>query len=260
MNQHSIWLSVVSVSALAISAWAQESRPAFDVVSVKRTTTGDGGFSQPIPNGLNTHNLAVMYLITDAYDMPAHRVEGGPEWLRTERFDVSARADGPIDVALRQQMLRALLEDRFGLVTRTVSREGDRLALRTARADGRLGPGLERLGETCDSPEGQARVKGQAVPKVPAGARLSFLFCGPFSDVRRSISSGMRLDVDDRTGLTGVWGFSLFYAPDSLSAPENPDLLPFAQALEEQLGLKVERTRGPVEVLVIDSARRPTEN
>jgi uncharacterized protein (TIGR03435 family) len=256
-----------AVVAMVDSPDAQSAdRQAFEVASVKRNVSDGGSSTQRTANGFTARNVPLSVLIEWAYRMPDYRVEGGATWMQTERFDINARAEGAADDATVRRMLQTLLKDRFRLVVRMENRDREHLALRLARTDGRLGPRLERLGDSC-TPERFQEVRQRKTPKTPDGAQIASGACMTPAIITAMVATAMRSMVDDRTGLTGAWAYHLFYDPRSLtpsagdvSAASDPNLPAFTVALEEQLGLRVERTRGPVETLVIESVELPTED
>ena len=168
------------------------------------------------------------------------------------------------------RMVRALLADRFKLLIRTEPREREVFALSIARGDGRLGPELRRAQSDCEPPTGAALMAGQ-----PSGGRSrtpNHTTCGTITELVERVERELQTEVFDRTGLTGRWDYSLTYF--SNAPPPVPGLAPLppqsrqsseampalSTALQEQLGLRLERSRGRVDVWTIQSVERPTEN
>jgi uncharacterized protein (TIGR03435 family) len=149
-------------------------------------------------------------------------------------------------------MLRSLLADRFKLVVRKETRDLPAYALVLARRDGKLGPSLRRSNTDCSPSNRQSVPAGSCGFKIGDGALAGR---GTTMDklAAELILTG-RLVVD-RTGLTGGFDMDLQWAPDELGT--NADLF---GALQEQLGLKLEAIRAPIEVVVIESAAKPSEN
>lgn len=185
-------------------------------------------------------------------------------------------------------MLRALLADRFGLVAHAETRQLPLYELAPTREDGRLGGQLRRAGTDCAPFTMPAPVAGSApppppppppplgegaVPFPPRGAvfrRPSLLFDGHFSarsatmeQLALRLSLLVRRPVLDRTGLAGEFDIDLTFTPElqgsgpTVASPDAPGL---TTAIREQLGLKLEPGRGPIQVLVVDRATRPTQN
>ena len=188
---------------------------------------------------------------------------GGPSWIDTDRFDIVAKVERPGSAVW--PMVRTLLVDRFKLVTHQATRESPIYALIAARSDGRLGPKLHP--STC-----VAGRKPQGIAKqAPCGFRPGpGVFVGddvPISILTAFMSSTLRRHVVDRTGLVGHFDIDLHWLPDNLppgpqsdTAAPDPGAPSLFTAVQEQLGLKFESTKGPVDVIIIDSVERPSED
>jgi uncharacterized protein (TIGR03435 family) len=253
--------------------------PSFDVASIKLNTSGEffGRFGYEPGGQLVVVNNAVRSLIRSAYDLQSYQILGGPEWMNSDRYDISARAAGnPSEEQLRS-MLRRLLSDRFKLVATRETREIPIYALVVARPERPLGPDLRRAAVDCMAVTAAAEKRGVA-PELPrpqgnrpaCGTRsMPGLMMGAgvsMADLARNLAGPTDRMVVDRTGLTGAWDFDLKFLLDG-PAPNIPGLPPppadapsLFTALQEQLGLRLEPQRAPVDVLVITSIERPTEN
>lgn len=256
---------------------------AFEVASVKANKSGERlARIEEEPGGRFTaSNVPLRRLITYAYQIADNQLVSAPEWIGAERFDITARLDHEPPAVPRSEpgerrfALRTLLAERFKLAVKRETREFPMYALVMARADGRPGPMLTRSSTDC-SPEGmKARVAaGQAGKPVSSmcGSRFNtgrIRFGGfPLSEFVKVFSPYDGRSVIDRTGLTGNWDFELTFIPDQpgprpsgQDAPLiDPNAPPLPTALQEQLGLKLEPTKGLVEVLVVERVERPTEN
>jgi len=225
----------------------------------------------------------VRQLIIFAYQIQSYQLVGGPDWIANERYDITAKMEGdPPPVApgtgADHMMLatRSLLADRFKLLVRRETREMDIYALTMARPGGKPGPALKPASGDC-SPEAFAARRG-APPPPPGPGGMPAVVCGimqgpgrirfggyPLSLFATGISNQVGRAVVDRTGLAGNWDFDLTYAPDLQGQLVNgqpvavdPDAPSLFTAVQEQLGLKLDSTKGPVEVLVIERVERPT--
>jgi uncharacterized protein (TIGR03435 family) len=244
---------------------AQAPKAAFEVVSVKRRAepvTLAGNFPQVRPGGVfHPTNVTVAALIKFAYDIKDFQLIGGPAWIHDDLFDVDARAGSDAPVVQVRLMVQSLLEDRFRLMGHTEPRDLRYLALVPARRDGTLGPWLVRLPDDCNA--AAALEAAQALPpraRPSAGATIGGR-CSSISGVADLATRVIGTPVIDRTGLTGMWYFEVFFAPDArLDTAGDPNLAPFAIALHEQLGLALESARGSIEVFVIGSVQPPTDN
>jgi uncharacterized protein (TIGR03435 family) len=247
----------------------------FDVVSIRRNTNGGtAGNVRPQPGGrVVMTNAPMVRLIRAAYPLPSGQLIGAPAWVDTERYDVDARARGPASATEIETMLRALLADRMKLVARVEPREQDVYALVPARVDGRAGPGLRPATLDCAEFVERRPGSGVSLPLRSNGAPP----CGLSSDGRTMAAGGITIAqlirtiapftgrvVIDRTGLAGYYEFTLEFAAPSgntvgvaSAADDRPSIF---TALPEQLGLRLQAQRAPVDVLVIERIERPTPN
>ncbi|HLG55344.1 MAG TPA: TIGR03435 family protein [Vicinamibacterales bacterium] len=250
-----VWLLAVLVTSLATSVGAQEPTPTFEVAAVRRNQSTRSDWQQDVrPGGrFVATNMPLIRLIQYAYGVPDHRLEKVPSWARTERFDIEAKAEGDVPSAQVQLMLRSLLEDRFRLVIRRETREMPIRTLVLARSDGRLGPNLLRVPGPDDCKDAASTRRD-----TPPGA-MTIGGCGAISGIAGLAGVHTESVVLDGTGLTGTFKFMMDYAP-GLSVTGDPDLPSFVTALNEQLGLKLQPGRGPVDVLVLESIERLVEN
>jgi uncharacterized protein (TIGR03435 family) len=254
----------------------------FEVATVKPNKSNKpGGSMRREPGGrLTATNMPLRQLITFAYQLTPLQLVGGPGWIEAERFDIVAKLEGdppPVAPGLGPDhamlAMRTLLADRFKLKVHHESRELDVYALVMARPGGSPGPRLKRSTQDC-SPEALKAMAGRGGP--PAGPGSPVL-CGSRLLPGRAQLGGMPIStftgplgaltgriVIERTGLTGNWDLDLTFAPEPGRGvvadvpPPDPNGPSIFTAVQEQLGLKLEATRAPVDVLVIDSAEPPT--
>jgi uncharacterized protein (TIGR03435 family) len=257
---------LMSSLLVAQSTQAQQENLTFDVVSVKPNKSGVGSTRigrQPGGRWIMV-NMAASGLILSAYPTKVSELVGAPDWVTAERFDVEARATFEPTPGQEDMMLRALLADRFKLAAHYQTQERPIYKLVVARADGRLGPHLRRIDIDCATYKPQPRAPS-ATPssvsdapicgyRMSGGKTLSIVSGGrTMQSLADSISHLAGRPIFDKTGLTGYYAYKL----ESIGG--NDDLSIFT-ALQEQLGLKLEPARGPVDVVVIDHIERPTEN
>ena len=246
---------------------ADIANPTYDVVSVKPNKSGDGRARiGRQPGGRWTMvNVPAAGLILTAYPSKVDELAGAPAWVTTERFDVDARATFEPTREQERVMLRALLADRFKLAARYESQDRPIYSLVVARSDGRLPSELRRLDIDCATFKRPAPGSAAAsdVKDVPicgyrmssSGTVLSLMSGGSsMQGLADSISSYAGRPVFDKTGLAGYYAYTLKY--DGATT----DGVSIFTALQEQLGLKLEPARGPLDVVVIDHIERPTEN
>jgi uncharacterized protein (TIGR03435 family) len=260
-------------------------RLTFDVASVKPNKSGDQRVMiQMPPTGRYTAtNIALRMLLRQAYDVQDFQIVGGPNWLASDRFDIVAKPpDGMTGPEQIRPMLRALLADRFKLVAHNETREMPIYSLVVARADGKLGPKLSAAKVDCEARFSATR-RGGPPPDFPAPGQP--MECGfmmapgnmnvggmPMLELARSLSPMVGRIVIDKTGLKGRYDFQMTYAPEGRGfgpgpgpggaepPPVDPNTPSLFTALQEQLGLKLESERGPVDVVVIDRIEQPTED
>ena len=252
--------------------------PAFEVASVKAGVPADvpSGI-RPVAAGGQFHAVLTLHdLVQVAYGTPLallpSQVIGGPAWVASERFEIVAKASGLANAPSGgrdelQAMLRTLMADRFHLLIKRESRELPIFNLVLDKADGNLGPRIHRE-------DGQCVAMSAAVKEAVDPSR----WCGFRRFAPGAVSArGMTLDefasgistradiqrvVRNRTGLAGKFDLDLEYTPDT-GVPGDPQSAPASgaglpTAMKEQLGLRLESTKGPVDVLVIDHVERPT--
>jgi len=275
--------------AVGVTTSAQTpASPTFEVASVKVNKSGDARTDGRLAGGRFTmSNETLWRLVGEAYAtsqaLPRFRIIGGPDWVDTERFDVEGVAQSPLSREQARLMLRALLAERFKLVIHTEARELPIYELVLSRKDRTLGPQLRRSDTDCAVPRGERSPQAPQAQNQPAPCVMGFGFgrlaangmtLAQLADMGLSRYAGRT--VVNRTGLTGPFDWTLVWTPDNLPkrAPGTPAVEPLRvngfdvdpdgpslfTALHEQLGLKLESTRGPVDVLVIDRVDRPAEN
>jgi uncharacterized protein (TIGR03435 family) len=252
MRKGSLLAAWSFVLGCAVASYAQAPL-AFDVATVKRNVSGDSERSLRVrPGQLIATNVTLRHLIWNAFNLQDFEVSGGPGWLATERFDVVAKSDRPniLPNDLRS-MLRALLEDRFKLRARVATVEAPRYALVMARTDRRLGAELVPTPGPCDPVQPTRQCGFNVGAGTLAGSAVTI------PRLAQELTGLMQRRVVDRSGLDGLYRVRLQWAPTDTPNDVLPSLV---TAVQEQLGLKLESERGPVEMLVIDGAERPIDD
>lgn len=262
---------------IATAAAAQTPRPAFEAASVKVNKSGTGLVRlSTFPGRLTAVNVTLRMLVRYAYNIQDFQMSGGPAWIDADRFDVEATAGSTQGFDGIRLMTRTLLGDRFKLVAHTESRELPIYVLAIARRDGRLGDQINPAGPDC-KPMTPLPGAPPPPPPPPGGAPNtqcpSMLAVGgisgrklPIDRLVATLSQFVGRRIVDNTSLTGTFDFDLKWTPDQLPgggrgpvpiAPFDADGPSLFTAMQEQLGLKLEASRGPVDVLVIDGAEKP---
>jgi uncharacterized protein (TIGR03435 family) len=265
------------VALAAIHAAAQTTTPSFDVASVKPNPSADGrGSLGPQPGGRWVMvNGTVISIIFQAFNLSTDEsVVGEPAWVRTERYDVNARAADPgVPFDQVRLMLQSLLRERFGLVARTEMREQPTYAL--VRTGAGFGPRLRRSAVNCA--ERRAAIAAGKLPAAGPPPRTGPVTpCAIRNRADGLNSAGTSMSalaliltgyvgriVIDKTGLPGDYDFDVDFAPVRGGNPAGDPAQPseFASiftAVQEQLGLRLVSERNPVPVVVIEKIERPT--
>jgi uncharacterized protein (TIGR03435 family) len=259
--------------------------PAFEAASVKPNKSGDArSILVPQAGGrLTGTNVTAAELIRFAYGLPDFQISGGPNWLSADRFDIVAKADSDASVDQKRLMLRGLLAERFKLTAHIETRELPIYALVIARSDRRIGPQLRRTEADCAHATPPAFLGigpspsngppacgffGMAAGTDFRAGRGGFAFRGlTMAALAKTLVPMVHRSVSDQTGLNGYFDAEFDFLAEIGPPPPPPGLPdPFDRAsflsvftvLPEQLGLKLDSRRGPVEVLVIDHAEQPT--
>jgi uncharacterized protein (TIGR03435 family) len=224
--------------------------PAFEVASVKLHKPEPGPFR--VSTGgevgrINYSNVTLKACIREAYGLRPYQVAGGPGWLNDDRFDIIAKAPGPASKAQLMLMLKSLLADRFHLTFHVETKEMPVYSLVVARKGLRLHEATDEAGGT--------QIGGDAAHPFTARNISMAQFAGSLSRVRE-----VDRPVLDATGLKGLFDLTLDFAADDPTSTDTAAGPSIFTALQEQLGLKLEPTRGPVEILVVDHAEKPSQN
>jgi bla regulator protein blaR1 len=281
---------VILVTAAGL--FGQSSTPplTFEVASVKPSATDDRRFMIQIQpgGGFRTSGSTLKMLLTYAYDVREFQISGGPGWINTDRYDIVAKAEhsagaenpsaDPRSMTDEQrktvgdqmrERVRALLAERFQLTLHRETKEQSVYALVVAKSGSKLQASQTQASQTKEvtGPRGPMMRMGRG-DLSGQGVQLDML--------TRTLSSQLGRTVIDRTGLTGNFDFTLTWTPEpgqsvgppgggpppGVEAPPPPDPNgpSVFTALQEQLGLRLESQKGPVEMLVIDRVEKPSEN
>jgi uncharacterized protein (TIGR03435 family) len=274
-------LFALVVSTLAIGVFAQA--PAFEVVSVKLNTSANpsGNISGATPGRFTMSGVPLLFIVNYAYPVRGYQLAGLPDWAGTTNYDINATYPAgpqPNDQAVRE-MVQTLLAQRFALKTHHETRSLQSYALVAVRKDGTLGAQAAPSNVDCDTWLAEKRPTfGAGSPSrlVPGGKRAActmmatrrFIAAGTqtLTQLATTLSALVGRPVIDRTGISGTFDMDLEWTPSmEMAAPgsttaANGDGPSIFAALQEQLGLRLESTTAPFDVLVIDHIERPTEN
>jgi len=224
-------------------AFAQ-ARPSFEVATIKPgSPETHGTMTSAQPGKLVMKNINLREAVKIAYRLNEPELFGGPKWVDSEHYDIDGRAESRVPRDQIMLMLQSLLAERFKLKVHRETRELPVYALTIAKG----GPKMPRAAEG-DPANGRTSV----------GSRNITAKGEPIDALARTLADLLMQPILDRTGLEGLYNFKLDFAPinpdDDTPAPS------IFTAIQEQLGLKLEATKAPVEVVVIDSAEKPDAN
>ena len=280
MRKRNYSISSIAVAALALSAsgllamtqsaspaasHSQSSRPNFDqfeVATIKPIEHDAKGGRFIVMQG--THRFIVKdyplrRLIAAAYDLNPRAVSGGPAWVDSDYYDITAITPGEIRPSHDEQMamLRSLLTSRFQLAFHRADKEFSIYELEIAKDGPKLKP-------STASPDEPAALISTVYPqRILLPARNTTM--GEFASLlQRAV---LDRPVVDKTGLTGRYDFDLEWAPDETQfggevppASADAQSAPFFTAVQQQLGLRLKPTKGPISAIIIDAATKPSEN
>ena len=258
MKYSAIVIAVVMSAGLIA---AQSVQPAFEVASVKQNLSGDTRSQLELPPGgrFVATNVPLKDLILLAYGLQDFQLVDAPAWIAAARFDIEAKADSELKAGIVPPQLRALLAERFQLALHRETKDMPVYALTMARDDRQLGPQLQIASVNGCADAAAARTDGNsAAPTGPSrclfrmyGVQLvaRSMGVGPLSS---RLGSEVGRFVIDKTGLTGLYDYDMTWSPDALESAGDATRPSIFTALRDQLGLKLESQRAPVEVTVVD--------
>jgi uncharacterized protein (TIGR03435 family) len=240
---------------------AADANPSFEVATIKPSQPDTPGTAITVRGRmLQTRNTPLSMLLTFAYGIHPKQVTGAPPWVDSEKFDISAQPDGEGQPNEKQwrAMLQKLLADRFKL---SFHRDKKELAVYAILVD----KNGSKLTKNDTDPDGLPGLFFRGLGVLPARNATMVDFAGLLQ------STVLDRPVIDQTGLTGRFDFTLTWTPDEtqfgglgIKVPPPPDNAAappgLFTAVQEQLGLKLDSTKAPVDVLVVDRVEKPTEN
>ncbi len=253
----------------AASACAQ--RPEFEVASLKPNPGGKGIGMAAMPGGkIEGTNVPLRRFIAVAYSVTDFQIFGNINWLDSERYDIDARAGHPVALPELRLMLQSLIEDRFKLKVHKEPRELQTYTLMPAKGGVPGGSGLVKApeGDCASTASPQAALSnGTPCGVVNLNPRAAWIHGqrARISQLADRLSTLLGCTVVDKSGLTGLYNITIAFAPDpnltpGVALPDDAASPSLFTALQEQAGLKLTKGKGPVDVIVIDSAEKATAN
>lgn len=242
----------VGVGAQDVPAMAKDAKPAFEVATIKLTDPNDQnqGFHTR-GHRISIENMPVMNMIMFAYSVHAKQVVDGPAWLNETRYDVDGVPDvaGEPNLPQYQEMVRKLLEERFGLKFKREKREMPIYAIRVAKGGVKIAK-TKAASELEMDQTGGGSGSGQTM-RYTANTMDNFAL---------GMQYFMNRPVVNQTELAGRYDFTLKWTTDESKVTEADAAPGLFTAVQEQLGLKLEATNGMAEVLVVEAVERPSAN
>jgi uncharacterized protein (TIGR03435 family) len=261
--------SLISICALSISSAqtastpatviAQAASPAYDVMTIKPSDPGSPGTSYGAPGDrFFARNLSLKMLLQYAYDINEDSIVGIPSQLDSKRFDIDAKIVEPDLDALKKLsgkqgrlMLLSLLTERFQLKTHMETRLGPVYELVVAKGGPKFKPSADQT----------SRANGNLGTSSNGKSSKITANCMPIASLAKVLTDQLHRPVIDKTGLDGNYDLTLQWTPDGAPVSTDDNAPPsIYTAVQEQLGLKLQPAKAPVEVLVVDHAAMPTEN
>jgi uncharacterized protein (TIGR03435 family) len=249
-------------------------QPVYDVASIKKYVHDGGSFSSFMrinPDGIIATHMSVRSLICNAYGVSFYQLSGGPAWVDSDLYDVNVKMDDSSMEALaklppdqlqpmRQKMLQAVLAERFKLEIHHETKQFPVYALVVAKGGSKLHPSAPVPASPDEDKEAPARKQqGNMMMSWESGGFLITAQSVGLVQLAGQLGGNLNSKVENKTGLDGRYDFTLRFASDDLSNSAS-NLPSIFDAVQEQLGLKLESTKGPMDVIVIDRIDRPSEN
>jgi uncharacterized protein (TIGR03435 family) len=227
-----------------------EAGASFEVASIKYHPGPIRYSADPSVHGRRVIGTAstLLDLITSSYDVRYDQISGGPKWANSDAYDIEAKAEGEGTLTREEarRMMQSLLADRFHVKIHREAREVPVYALVLSKN------GHKMKESSADAPGNSVRVNKSGVHMEASRGNMEYL--------ASQLSHTAGRPVVDKTGLTGYYAFTFDWIPADRAPESDSDTPSMFTAIQEQLGLKLEPTKAPREILVIDHAEKPSEN
>jgi uncharacterized protein (TIGR03435 family) len=241
-----------AMAAMPAASQTPAQKPSFEAASIKPSKAAPGSPSgiRSVPGRVIGSNVTLKRCIRGAYDVPETLIFGAPKWVDDERYDIEANTAGPASDAELMIMLQSLLAERFHLVFHREQRQMSGYALVVTKGGLKAERSAEGTKATTNANFSAGSIDAQA---------------STITNLAQKLSDALHVSVADSTKVEGAFNFKLSWNPKDVTAPASKSVVESSApsiftALEEQLGLKLESSKRPVEALVIDSVQRPSEN
>ena len=245
------WRMLALVPMVGAVAVGQDAPLAFDVATIKFHPEPITLSADPIARGRTVTSIAstLADLLTSAYGVRYDQISGIPSWADSAHYDIVAKAagEGALTRQETQQMLQALLAERFHLAFHRETKEMPAYALVIAKSG-------HKLKQSAADAQGKNGTRTSA-----SGLHMEYTR-GTMEGLASQLSHSAGRRVVDRTGLAGYWTFTFDFVPVTRPSGPDSDAPSMFTAIQEQLGLKLEPVKAPFEMLVVDRAEKPSEN
>jgi uncharacterized protein (TIGR03435 family) len=275
-------LTAISLTSQASAQTPSQSSapdtPTFEVAAIKLNNTGDGNSGTNFNGRIFTAtNVSLKHLLTGAYDISPSRILGGPKWLDSSRFDIQAKLDEATAAKLdklstadhrsaNQAIFQQLTADRFGLKVHWETRELPIYALIPTKSGAKTETGFGSGLKPSKDPKGGSGTSSSGHNSSVEFKATNVTLVELAQSLTNSAQDDLGRTVIDQTNIPGKFDITLTWTRESERSSRSSDSSAqetgptIFTAIQEQLGLKLESTKGPVKVLVIDEASLPTEN
>jgi len=282
MRRHTL-LAIVVIVAVAIPLLPQAGgtdKPSFEVASIKPNNSGDNRvmFRNTGGGRMTIVGATARMLIQTAYRIRDFQLSGGPGWISSDRFDIEAKAENPSDMTPDRMplLLQSLLAERFQLKTHSETKDLPTYELVVAKDGAKLKSVPEPPRRTPGAPPGPPPSPNGPMPpgtfRMMRGELVGTAV--PLETLTQALSQLLGRTIVDKTGLMGFFDINLRWAPDQGQLggpfgpqpggppppPPDPSGPSIFTAIQEQLGLRLESSKGQVQTVVIDSIEKPSEN
>jgi uncharacterized protein (TIGR03435 family) len=230
-------------------------RPEFEVASIKLNTTTDRLYYKSFSNRFTARNMTAKLMTQLAWHVQSFQVSGGEGWFDSQGFDFEATTDRPVTWGQMKLMFQSLLQDRFKLAFHRQTKDALIYALVSGKNGVRMKLSPDQTPWTGDHPN-EPGTTGANMDIRSGSLTGDSIPMAMFVDF---LTGQVGRPVVNETGLRGRYAIDLRWSPDAAEQTD-PASASLFTAIQEQLGLKLESTKGPMEMLVIDHVEKPSEN
>jgi len=260
-------VGLVLLALMTVSASGQSAAPqSYDAVAIKPNKSGSGGSRISTNDGrFQATNVSLLNLLVNAYGIRVGLISGLPGWAESARYDINAKVidydpKASFTKEQRQAMMAAVLEDRFHVKVHIEVKELPVYDLVVTKDGPKFTESPPALPQNADEPKKPSNRGNMGISGRDGSMELT-AWANPMTNFVGSLSNVVDRTVIDKTGLKGEYDFHMKWTSDTAPQPAADDAAPLLfTAIQEQLGLKLVPSKGPVNTLVVDHVEQPTEN